>query len=236
MCFLMGWRAGLAGLAFAFSSTVIAQTEQQHRVYTQAELALLQGQSVLDILKQISGFQFVDSNTERGLSNAVGNVLIDGLPVLNKSQSLEEVLANLPVNQVLSLSVYLAGHPFAGASQHTQVINIIRDESEQPINWRLGGHTQDGLTALSDVSLQGMLKWQGWEHQLQLGKNASLWGSTVSSANTLADGTKYFTTEEDRLLQQQTEEAESRHHHSVSSSLSSKNNHKNNFVNLGHFH
>lgn len=150
-----------------FAQTNSAEHVQVERI-TAEQLLAMQGQSALDIIDQVAGFQFINSNNQRGLSNSSGNVLINGLPVLNKSQSLESVLSDLPINQLGEVQIYLAGHPFSSASQHTQVINLIRDTSENRINWRMGAKSHKGFTQPNLASIQANTQWQGWDHQLQL--------------------------------------------------------------------
>ena len=168
-----------------FNSSVIAQDdtriviEDNVALLTSDDLLAMQGQSALDIIEQIAGFQFIDSNNQRGLSSASGNVLINGLPVLNKSQSLEAILADLPISQIAEIEVYLAGHPFTSASQYTQVINIIRDNSQSRTNWQVGAQSHKDFNQVNAASLQASTQWQGWDHQLQLSTDKNLAYSTT---------------------------------------------------------
>ena len=186
-------------LLVSVSLEVSAQSEQVSRRYNKAELMLMQGQSAHDLIMQIPGFKFVDSTEERGLSNAVGNVLVDGLPLLNKSQTLGRVLSDMPINQILIMEVYLTSHPFAAASQHTQVVNLIRDETEHKVNWRIKGVSQDNQPKLGNLSLLGTVQLQGWEHQLQLSKDASRWGSEINFSEYTLEGTPYSEAQEEYL-------------------------------------
>ncbi|WP_240222811.1 TonB-dependent receptor [Rheinheimera hassiensis] len=142
--------------------------------YSQTELVQMSGQSVLDIIEQVAGFRFIDSNSQRGLSNASGNVLINGLPVLNKSQSLADMLAGLPVSQLGAMEVYLAGHPFAAASQYTQVVNLLRHTAQRPISWRIAAGSALGIQQPQALSLQSSTGWHGWDHQLQVRREKDL--------------------------------------------------------------
>lgn len=137
-------------------------------LYTSDDLLAMQGQTALDIIEQVAGFQFIDSNNQRGLSNASGNILINGLPVLNKSQSLETVLSDLPISQIAEMEVYLAGHPFSSASQYTQVVNIIRDTSKNRVNWQVGAKSHKDFNQANAASLHVSTQWLNWDHQLKL--------------------------------------------------------------------
>ncbi|WP_462163303.1 TonB-dependent receptor [Pseudoalteromonas xiamenensis] len=165
-----------------------AQVEVQSEHISKAKLEKMQGQSALDIIKQVSGFLFINSNDKRGLSGATGNVLINGLPVLSKSQSLESILADFPVEQLLELDVYRAGHPFSSASHHTQVINLTRDTSNRQFNWRVEALSQSNYQGLKSTSLQGVIASGSWEHQLRLSRSKSHWQSKLDLANFDASG------------------------------------------------
>ena len=168
-----------------FNSTVFAQDdtriviEDNVALYTSDDLLAMQGQSAFDIIEQIAGFQFIDSNNQRGLSNTSGNVLINGLPVLNKSQSLEAILSDLPISQIAEMEVYLAGHPFSSASQYTQMINIIRDNSQNRANWQVGAKSHKDFNQVNAASLQVSTQWLDWDHQLQLSTDKNLAYSTT---------------------------------------------------------
>lgn len=165
--------------------------------YNQTELVQMPGQSALDIVEQVAGFRFIDSNSQRGLSNASGNVLINGLPVLNKSQSLADMLAALPVSQLGAMEVYLAGHPFAAASQHTQVINLLRHTAQPQISWRIAAGSALAMQQPQALSLQSSAGWQGWGHQLHLSREKDLLQSHSSFFQTGADSSPDFNGSED---------------------------------------
>ncbi|MFT5546068.1 hypothetical protein [Rheinheimera sp.] len=164
----------IGGLFFALmgqiqSASAAADLHDNVTIYSQLQISQMQGQSALAIVEQVAGFQFIDSTTQRGLSNASGNVLINGLPVLNKTQSLEHILATLPAAQFETMEVYLAGHPFTSASQYTQVINLVRSQTRRQINWRAETGALAGVYYPKNLSVQTSHTWQGWDHQLQAG-------------------------------------------------------------------
>ena len=165
--------------------------------YNQTELAQMPGQSALDIVEQVAGFRFIDSNSQRGLSNASGNVLINGLPVLNKSQSLADMLAALPVSQLGAMEVYLAGHPFAAASQHTQVINLLRHTAQRQVSWRIAAGSALGMQQPQAVSLQSSAGWYGWDHQLHVSREKDVLQSHSSFFHTGADNSPDLSGSED---------------------------------------
>ncbi|MBM89948.1 MAG: hypothetical protein CMQ41_16420 [Gammaproteobacteria bacterium] len=171
--------------ALNFNSQALAQGDTQVVIednvalYTSDDILAMQGQSALDIIEQIAGFQFIDSNNQRGLSSASGNVLVNGLPVLNKSQSLEAILADLPISQIAEMEVYLAGHPFSSVSQYTQAVNIIRDNSQNRANWQVGAQSHKDFNQVNAASLQVSTQWLDWDHQLQLSTDKNLTYSTT---------------------------------------------------------
>ncbi|MBU1308904.1 MAG: hypothetical protein KKE30_05155 [Gammaproteobacteria bacterium] len=169
-------RAILVNLISFFSLAALIQqvSADTFSHYNQAELAQMPGQSALDIVEQIAGFRFIDSNSQRGLSNASGNVLINGLPVLNKSQSLADMLAALPVSQLGAMEVYLAGHPFTAASQYTQVVNLLRHTAQRQVSWRIAAGSALGMQQPHVLSLQTSSGWHGWEHQFQARREKDL--------------------------------------------------------------
>jgi len=171
--------------ALNFNSQAFAQDDTQVVIednvalYTSDDILAMQGQSALDIIEQIAGFQFIDSNNQRGLSSASGNVLVNGLPVLNKSQSLEAILADLPISQIAEMEVYLAGHPFSSVSQYTQAVNIIRDNSQNRANWQVGAQSHKDFNQVNAAALQVSTQWLDWDHQLQLSTDKNLTYSTT---------------------------------------------------------
>ncbi|TMN88159.1 hypothetical protein CWB72_13645 [Pseudoalteromonas phenolica] len=171
--------------ALNFNSQALAQDDTQVVIednvalYTSEDILAMQGQSALDIIEQIAGFQFIDSNDLRGLSSASGNVLVNGLPVLNKSQSLEAILADLHISQIAEMEVYLAGHPFSSVSQYTQAVNIIRDNSQNRANWQVGAQSHKDFNQVNAASLQVSTQWLDWDHQLQLSTDKNLTYSTT---------------------------------------------------------
>ena len=188
--------------ALSYNTTVFAQSESRVAIednaslYTRDDLLIMQGQSALDIIEQIAGFQFIDSNNQRGLSNASGNVLINGLPVLNKSQSLEAILSDLPISQIAEMEVYLAGHPFSSASQYTQVINIMRDNSQNRANWQIGALSHKDFNQANVASLQFSTQWLDWDHQLQLSTDKNLAYSTTDYTESNNQNISYLSGQE----------------------------------------
>lgn len=167
--------------------------DQAVSLYSQADLQQMPGQSALDIIGHVAGFQFVNSNSQRGLSNAAGNVLINGLVVMNKAQSLDEVLSGIAIGQISAMQVYLAGHPFNAVSQHTQVINVQLDTAAQPVNWKIAAMSHAGAQLPAALSLQSNVQWLGVVHQWQLRAEKALWQSDSGYSEQTPAGQTYLT-------------------------------------------
>lgn len=182
----------LSLIVMAVSTTALANTSDQSEnkaiYYSNAHIQQMQGQSALDIIRQIPGFRFVDSSDQRGLNNAAGNVLISGLPVLNKTQSLSDLLLGISVDNIQTMEVYLTGHPFSSVTQHTQVVNLVRNHDSKAINWRLSSLSHAGDAQPSRFSLQTGMKWLGWEHQVQV-RGENTFFHSISHFNTSAFNT-----------------------------------------------
>ena len=166
---------------------------QEVSQYSQADLQQMPGQSALDIISHVAGFQFINSNNQRGLSNAAGNILINGLAVMNKSQSLDQVLSGIAIGQISAMQVYLAGHPFNAVSQHTQVINLQLDTAAQPVNWQIAAMSHAGQQQPAALSLQSNVQWLGFLHQWQLRGEKALWQSDSDYSELTPAGQTYLT-------------------------------------------
>ena len=79
------------------------------------------------MIDRIPGFAFDGGGSVRGLSGAAGNVLIDGRRPSSKSDSLSDVLARIPADQVIRIDVIRGGAPGIDMQRKPVVANVIRD-------------------------------------------------------------------------------------------------------------
>src|SRR5262245_59505459 len=61
--------------------------------------------TALDMVRQTPGFTLDEGEARRGLSGAVGNVLVDGRRPSAKEQTLEEILQRIPAAQVQGIEI-----------------------------------------------------------------------------------------------------------------------------------
>lgn len=137
-----------------------AQSGADRVGYDAAFFAQFNPQTALDMVRQTPGFSIEDPNqsndARRGFSGAVGNLLIDGLRPSAKSQSLENLLAQIPATQVVRIEL-LRGAAVAGdASGATVIANVVRTPSTGSGLWNLGlGQHGDAVRPFGDASYTG---------------------------------------------------------------------------------
>ncbi|KZN46501.1 Plug domain-containing protein [Pseudoalteromonas luteoviolacea] len=138
--------------------------------YDNQALEQLYGQNALDKIEQIPGFALVQNTASRGLSAAGGNVLINGAMPASKSESLSQILSQLPAAHITALHFYSTGHPFGSASQYNQVINVLTHTSSITTNWQ----THSKLTSAyqqyrpSELAAQFSVPMNAWKHQINI--------------------------------------------------------------------
>ncbi|MXO58155.1 TonB-dependent receptor plug domain-containing protein [Altererythrobacter salegens] len=81
------------------------------QVYTPADFAAFQPRSALDMVQQLPGFSIDGAgnnnrnNNNRGLGQANGNVLLNGLRIVTKAGSITDELARIPASTVIRIEV-----------------------------------------------------------------------------------------------------------------------------------
>ncbi|MCG7536119.1 TonB-dependent receptor [Pseudoalteromonas sp. OOF1S-7] len=144
--------------------TPVYGQQQADKVFDQTALAKFNAQHALDLLNQLPTFVLSEGNNERGLSGASSNVLIDGAVPLSKSDSIETLLRQLPMNQIAGLELYTGQHPFSQLSEYTQVVNIIKKDQGATIDWRATVQSQHSDHALSEAILSMQTRRALWHH------------------------------------------------------------------------
>jgi len=82
--------------------------------------------TALDMVRQTPGFTLDEGEARRGLSGAVGNVLVDGRRPSAKEQTLEEILQRIPAAQVQSIEILRGAQTAGDASGQAVLLNVIR--------------------------------------------------------------------------------------------------------------
>ncbi|MBD1583271.1 hypothetical protein [Pseudoalteromonas sp. S16_S37] len=187
-------------LFFSGSALAISEsTDDKHQAqrFLASHFNQFNAQHALDMITQTPGFVLQEGSTQRGLANTSGNVLINGIAVQSKTQSLSDILAKLSLDQVEYIDFYQANHPFSSASQHTQVINIKVNNASTTIDVQSSLALRDSKRAVTGLDAQIRSPWLNWQHQLSIKARNNRYES-----NYIAD--EY--TQQGMLLEQQTED------------------------------
>ncbi|TMP34752.1 TonB-dependent receptor [Pseudoalteromonas rubra] len=153
----------LSSLICAVVAPAYAQ-DQADSVFNEAALAQFSAQHALDLLNQLPTFVLTEGSNERGLSGASSNVLIDGVVPLSKSDSIETLLRQLPINQIAGLELYIGQHPFSQLSEYTQVVNILIKDQGTSLDWRAELSSQHSHNELSEAMLSMQTRHANWHH------------------------------------------------------------------------
>jgi hypothetical protein len=92
-------------------------------------------QTALDMIARLPGFTLDEGDDRRGFAGAAGNVLIDGARPSAKSQSLGDVLSQIPARQVVRIEVLR--NPGGDAQGLALVANVVRQRKDGSGVWRL---------------------------------------------------------------------------------------------------
>ena len=125
-------------------------------------------QHALDIVTLTPGFVLNEGSSQRGLANTSGNVLINGIPIQTKTQSMTEALEDISIEQVELIDFYQGNHPFSSVSQHSQVINIKVNNNATRVDIETSLAIRDKKRALTEMNLQIQTPWQNWQHKLNI--------------------------------------------------------------------
>lgn len=82
--------------------------------------------TALDMVRQTPGFTLEEGDTRRGLSGAVGNVLVDGQRPSAKEQTLEEILQRIPAAQVEWIEIWRGPQTAGDPSGQAVLVNVVR--------------------------------------------------------------------------------------------------------------
>lgn len=100
--------------------------------YPSAYFATAQPATAFDMLAVLPGYVFSDSDSDvRGLSGAIGNVMIDGSRPTNKQESLEVLLRRIPAAAVERVELIRAGAPGIEMQGQPALANVVRRREVQ---------------------------------------------------------------------------------------------------------
>ncbi len=117
----------IALLAAALTQDAAPAPDQALTSYDGAFFAAARPSDAKAMIDRIPGFAFDGGGSVRGLSGAAGNVLIDGRRPASKSDSLSDVLARIPADQVIRIDVIRGGAPGIDMQRKPVVANVVRD-------------------------------------------------------------------------------------------------------------
>ena len=116
--------ATLAG-HLAFAEAPSTPSDRPH--YDAQWYATFAPRTALDMVRQTPGFTLAEGEADRrGLSGAVGNVLIDGRRPSAKEQTIEEILQRIPAAQVLAIEILRGADTAGDASGQSVLLNVVR--------------------------------------------------------------------------------------------------------------
>jgi outer membrane receptor protein involved in Fe transport len=125
--------------------------------------------TALDMVRQTPGFRLDEGDARRGLSGAVGNVLIDGRRPSAKEQTLEEILQRIPAAQVQNIEILRGSQTAGDASGQSVLLNVIRTPFTGQGVGSLGVEYAQQHRAMPN----GWLAWTGRAHAIDYAVGAS---------------------------------------------------------------
>jgi len=144
-----------AGIASAQEPARTATTDEPDRgvtAYSAAFFVDLNAITALDMVRQVPGFTFVDTDNSRGYAGAGGNVLIGGRRPSTKTTRLQQILQRIPASAVERVEVVRGGTPGYDTQGLPVVANIVRQSGTSSSNALMGAGK---FLQTGDVSLIG---------------------------------------------------------------------------------
>lgn len=117
--------------------------------YTAADFAASRPTTALDMVNRLPGFSINGGEDVRGFAGAAGNVLIDGKRPTTKSESLNNVLSRIPVDQVERIDLVRGGATGIDMQGQSVIANVIRtgeDTFQQTLTLRAHTFLGNGKT------------------------------------------------------------------------------------------
>ncbi len=124
--------------------------------YTPADFASARPNTALEMISRLPGFQFEGGDNVRGFAGAAGNVLIDGARPTIKTDTLQDTLARIPIDQVERIDLIRGGAPGIDMQGRSVIANVIRKKVDT---------FQQVLSAQGYVFAQTGHTLPGWNYQ-----------------------------------------------------------------------
>jgi hypothetical protein len=151
------------------ADTIVASTEGAPLRYGADWYRSFAPRTALDMVRQTPGVSLDEGQSRRGLSGAVGNVLVDGRRPSAKEQTLEEILRRIPAGQVQGIEILRGAQTAGDASGQAVLLNVIRTP-----------FTGQGVGSLGFEYAQqhrpmpnGFMAWTGRAHAIDYAVGAS---------------------------------------------------------------
>lgn len=128
-------------------------------------------QNALDMVRRVPGFTIDGGDDRRGLSGAVGNVLIDGARPASKSQDISDVLSRIPAAHIERTELIRDVASTADAGGQAMLVNVVRRESAGSGVWE----AEAELSENGRVAPRGDATWTGRLGRVDFSVGASRW-------------------------------------------------------------
>ncbi|MDE8650413.1 TonB-dependent receptor plug domain-containing protein [Novosphingobium album (ex Liu et al. 2023)] len=156
----------------------------QRQVFVPADFARFAPRNAWDILTRVPGFSIRESDTQRGLGQATGNVLFNGARPSNKSDDLYTQLNRIPAANVERIEI-LDGATLDIPGLSGQVADVVykADGFSGQFSWvgRMRAHYADALYTFGDISVSG----RSGAVEFELGLNNADAGRSAAGGPTL---------------------------------------------------
>lgn len=186
--------AALSSSAFAqdalTAAEVLSTTNREGVIsYTLADFAASRPSTALDMVNRLPGFSISGGDDVRGFAGAAGNVLIDGKRPTTKSESLNNVLSRIPVDQVERIDLVRGGATGIDMQGQTVVANVIRtgeDNFQQTLTLRTHTFLGTGKT-LPGFNYQATRNVGDHQFDVEFSRGISLDDSQGEAYRTILD-------------------------------------------------
>lgn len=157
--------------------------------YTAADFAASRPTTALDMVNRLPGFSINGGEDVRGFAGAAGNVLIDGKRPTTKSESLNNVLSRIPVDQVERIDLVRGGATGIDMQGQSVIANVIRtgeDTFQQTLTLRAHTFLGNGKT-LPGFNYQASRNVGEHQFDVELSRGISLDDSQGEAYRTILD-------------------------------------------------
>jgi outer membrane receptor protein involved in Fe transport len=118
-----------------------------------------------EMLARVPGFSLDTGDTVRGFEGAAGNVIVDGQRPTSKTDTLDQILTRIPIDQIERIDVIRGGAPGIDMQGKTVIANVIRKS----------GASFRGLFAVANNHLWDGRNMHGMRVELSGGDGSRTW-------------------------------------------------------------